>query len=386
MLLFANIVSLFKYSFLKFKGLSVIFILMVVFLFPQAVNAQKGAKITTIVIDAGHGGKDPGASGKHSREKDIALAVALKLGKYISQNMKDVRVIYTRKTDRFIPLYRRAEIANENHADVFISIHCNSNPSTRPYGAESYVIGLHKTAENLSVAEKENSAILFEGSSSKSKYGNFKLDSPQSYINMSLFQNLYLGQSLLLAHNIEKEMKVRAGRKARGVYQAGFLVLWQTAMPSVLVELGFLSNPKEEAFLKSSKGQIYLASAIYRAFKRFKQNFEKENQIIKTIPSKTKTGLSKGILNKPYYTVQFYLSRNPIKNLTKKFPGIKSISFYKNGNYYKYISGHFSSSHAAYLHQKKLRKSGYKDAFVVALYKGRRISLSSAKKMLIQKK
>jgi N-acetylmuramoyl-L-alanine amidase len=287
--------------------------------------------------------------------------------------MKDVKVIYTRKTDRFIPLYKRAEIANDNHADVFISIHCNSNPSSRPYGAESFVIGLYKTKANLEVAQKENQAILYEDNA-KDRYGNFDLNSPQSYINLSLFQNVYLKQSLQLAHDIEGKFKAYAHRKARGVYQAGFLVLWRTTMPSVLVELGFLTNAKEEAYLLSNKGQSKLAYSLYLAFKKFKTNFERENNVPQNHQvAGTPSGLE--------YRVQFFISSREITNTDKKFPGIKGVSYYRTNKYYKYTAGHFSSMGEAQAYRHFLQKKGFHDAFTIVFYNGHRISFSEAKKI-----
>lgn len=372
MIMYANIDPIFQCRFRKL----VLFLFVISFLFPTTSLAQKGAKISTIVIDAGHGGKDPGALGKHSREKDITLKVALKLGRYISQNLKDVKVVYTRKTDVFIPLYKRAEIANDNHADVFISIHCNSNPSIRAYGAESFVIGLYKTKDNLMVAQKENEAIRYENNAKK-RYGGFDLNSPQSYINLSLFQNLHLNQSLLLAHDIEGEFKSYAQRKARGVYQAGFLVLWQTTMPSVLVELGFLTNPKEEKYLLSNKGQSKLAYSIYLAFKKFKTNFERENNVKPSIISSSSNNNPKHNLE---YRVQFYASVSKVKEVSKKFRYVKNVSYYKSGKYYKYTAGHFQKVKDAVKYRNYLRNKGFKDAFVVVFLSGKRISFKEAKK------
>jgi len=335
------------------------------------------------VIDAGHGGKDPGALGKHSREKDIVLAIALKLGHYIKQNLPDVKVIYTRKTDRFVPLYKRAEIANKNHADLFISIHCNSSTSPKPYGAETFVLGLHKNEANLEVAQKENASILYEHN--PKKYNGFD-NSPESYISLSLFQSPYLKEkSLDFANKVEQQFKIRAGRKARGVFQAGFLVLWRTTMPSVLVETGFLSNPKEEAFLVSKTGQTYIASAIYRAFREYKTEFEKENALTNvshpaTIhkPEPVKNQGTKPAID---YRIQFYTASHPVHNTTKRFKSLRGIAYYKRNGVYKYTSGHFSTFSRVASHQRFVRSKGYHDAFIVAFYKGQRISLRKAKEI-----
>lgn len=372
---FANIGSIFKPAGFK-RRLFATIVTALLFLCAGPVFGQRGVKISTVVIDAGHGGKDPGASGKHAHEKNITLAIALKLGHYIEKYMPDVKVIYTRKTDRFIPLYERAEIANKNHADIFISIHCNSSTSPKPYGAETYVLGLHKNAANLAVAQKENAAILYENN--PKKYDGFD-NSPESYIALSLFQSPYLKESLNLANKIEQQMHYRAGRKARGVFQAGFLVLWRTTMPSVLVETGFLSNPKEEAFLMSSKGQTYIASAIFRAFRAYKTEFEKENALPQTHrPAAETASAPKPVVD---YRVQFYTSTRAIRVTSSRFKGLSKVSYYKQNGIYKYTAGHFPSLSKAVSYQYALRKKGYKDAFVVAFYQNKRISLARAKEL-----
>ncbi len=375
---FANIGSKLKPGIFKRRLFLTIVSALLFFGVPQ-VFGQRGVKISTVVIDAGHGGKDPGASGKHSHEKNITLAIALKLGHYIEEYMPDVKVIYTRKTDRFIPLYKRAEIANKNHADIFISIHCNSSTSPKPYGAETYVLGLHKNAANLAVAQKENAAILYEDN--PKEYNGFD-NSPESYISLSLFQSPYLKESLNLANKIEQQMHYRAGRKARGVFQAGFLVLWRTTMPSVLVETGFISNPKEEAFLLSSKGQTYVASAIYRAFRAYKLEFEKENAppAAKTT-TVTRPPTTTGNHQAVDYRVQFYTSTRAIPLSSSRFKGLSQVSYYKHNGIYKYTAGHFSSLSKAANYQNILRKKGYKDAFVVAFYQHKRITLSRARQL-----
>ncbi|NOX87317.1 MAG: N-acetylmuramoyl-L-alanine amidase [Chlorobi bacterium] len=342
--------------------------------FSSGVNGQRGSKITTVVIDAGHGGKDPGALGKHSREKEITLAVALKTGHYIEKYLPDVKVIYTRKDDRFVGLYKRAEIANKNKADFFISIHCNSNKSPTPYGAETYVMGLHKSKANLDVAMMENAAIMFEADAGKT-YDGFDATSAESYIQFSLFQSEYLDQSLQLAYDIQRQFHDRVGRRDRGVHQAGFLVLWKTAMPGVLVELGYLSNPTEEKFLMSEKGQIYLASAIYRAFKEYKLEYEKQNEIVKKPEKKVPV---KSNLN---YRVQFFTNKKKIPLTNRRFKKTDDVQVYHQNGLYKYTSGEFSTLDSANRHLKKIKKAGFKDAFVVVFNGQERISFEEAKKL-----
>jgi N-acetylmuramoyl-L-alanine amidase len=239
----------------------------------QNCFSQEKTSITRVVIDAGHGGKDPGTIGKKSQEKNIALQVALKLAEEIRKECKGVTVICTRTTDEFIELHERAEIANRSKADLFISIHCNANPKHTFHGAETYIMGLHRTEANLEIAKLENAAILMEPDYSVN-YNGFDPNSDESYITFTLFQNAYLEQSTRFASYVQDEMKDRVGMDDRGVRQAGFLVLYKTTMPSVLIETGFLSNPEEEKFLISQKGQEYISGAICRAFRRFKAKLE----------------------------------------------------------------------------------------------------------------
>ena len=372
-----------------------IVILLIAYLFAfQLVYAQKGSKIKTVVIDAGHGGKDPGALGKYSKEKDIALAVALKTGGYIENNFPGVKVIYTRSTDKFIPLHKRGEIANKSNADLFISIHCNANNSSKIYGTETYVLGVEedRTKRNMQVAMKENAAILLEEDAA-AKYDNFDPNSPESLISLTLFQGDKLDKSLVVAEKIQRQFSERVGRKDRSVQQAGFLVLWKTSMPSVLVELGYLSNPTEEKFLRSKDGQVFMASAIYRAFKEYKREFEKENNAweyrkhvantdtdnsakIKLIDPEKKSGV--------IYRVQFYTSPRQLPLSDSRFKGLEILSYYKHNGMYKYTSGSFSDIQNASNHQKKVRSAGFLDAFVVAFFENKRISLNDAKLIGIQ--
>lgn len=234
------------------------------------------SKVDVIVIDAGHGGHDPGTSGKNLKEKDVALKIALRLGTYIEKNIPNVKIIYTRKTDRFLSLDERAEIANKNKADLFICIHANSLPGAPAKGTETFVMGLHKDNSNFEVAKRENSVILMD-ENYKERYEGFDPSSPESYILFALNQSAYQESSLRFAAKIESQFKTRAGRSSRGVKQAGFIVLWKTTMPSVLIETGFLSNLTEEKFLGSESGQDLIASGIYRAFKEYKAEIESIN-------------------------------------------------------------------------------------------------------------
>ncbi len=236
----------------------------------------KDSKLNVVVIDAGHGGHDPGTKGKLAKEKDVALKIALKVGAYIEKNIPSVKVIYTRKDDRYLALDERAAIANKAKADLFICIHVNANPNTKAFGTETYVMGHHKDEGNLDVAKRENSVILMD-ENYEERYEGFDPKSPESYILFSLTQSAYQESSLKLAQKIEDQFKSKIGRVSRGVKQAGFLVLWKTTMPGVYVETGFLSNTAEEKFLNSDEGQDLIASGIYRAFKEYKSEVESIN-------------------------------------------------------------------------------------------------------------
>lgn len=253
--------------------ISLIFSFALIFILSSYNTVNKRSiKVKKIVIDAGHGGKDIGCHGKKSKEAHIALAVALELGKKIEENLTDVKVIYTRDKDEFIELHDRAGIANKNNADFFISVHCNSAPS-HVSGSETYTMGLHKTESNMEVAKRENEVILKEDNY-QAKYDGFDPNSPMAYIMLQNFQNAYLTQSIKFASLVEDEFKEGMGRQSRGVKQAGFLVLWKTAMPSALIEIGYLTNEEEEKFLKEPKNQQEVASSIFRAFKKYKFDVE----------------------------------------------------------------------------------------------------------------
>lgn len=370
-----KLISLFPH----FNGF-VLFFIALFLIYSSDIQSQN--LVDRIVIDAGHGGKDPGASGKHSREKDIALAIALKTGQLVERNLKDVNVIYTRKTDVFIPLNTRAKIANNSKADLFISIHCNSNTSSQPKGSETYVMGMHKSEDNLKVAMLENSAILLEDDY-KTNYEGFDPSSTENHIIFNFFQNSFQTQNLEMATTIQKEFKLNTAVRDRGVNSAGFWVLYKTAMPGVLIELGFLSNPVDEAYLLSGKGQNQMANAIFNAIKAFKENHDaQELKKLGFQPSQIqKTRIDDNVAEKVSYRVQF-LSLSENKKLTaKKFTGIPNIKTYFYKGLYRYTSGDTSDFTEAVYLQNKIRKAGFKDAFIVAIYKGERISITEAKKL-----
>ena len=268
------------------RSVALAFLFMFVLLVPSYSLVKNPFKITTVVIDAGHGGKDPGCSAGSYKEKDIALKIALKVGRYIEENLKDVRVVYTRKDDRFIELWERASIANRNNAHAFISVHVNANPVTSVYGTETYTMGTHVVAKNLDARKEEQeivaetiqreNEVILEEDAFEDNYDGYDPSDPATHILFELFQGEYMEQSLALASKIQNQFETKAKRRNRGVKQAGFVVLWKTTMPAVLVETGYLSNSTERAYLASDNGQTYLASGIYRAFKEYKEEMESE--------------------------------------------------------------------------------------------------------------
>lgn len=355
------------------EKLLILFLLFLIsnLVIPSKIQAQKEGKIKTVVIDAGHGGKDPGAIGKKSKEKDITLSVAKKTGDYIKQNCPDVNVIYTRSGDVSVSLLRRAQIANEKNADLFISIHCNANASPQPYGVETFVMGEHRNAANLEVAKLENASILYEDNA-KEDYGSFDHNSPEAYIMLNFFQSEYKNASLTFAEHIQNQLVKRVGRKDRGVQQAGFLVLYKTAMPSVLVEIGFLSNPSEENFLSSEDGQTYIASALFRAFRDYKNAYEKENA--------TEGPSYENISNKPdvdkdkiVYKVQIESRNRKVEAPSQHYKNLNNIDYYEHNGQYKYTAGKFYSKSEADEYCKKVKASGYTSAFVVSFKNGIRL-------------
>ncbi len=344
--------------------------------YPKTTYAQY--KLKTIVIDAGHGGKDPGAIGKKSQEKNITLSIALKVGDYIEQNLKGVKVIYTRKKDEFIELFKRAEVANKNKADIFISIHVNSHTNSKPYGTSSYVMGLHKSEDNLEVAKLENAVILKE-EGYKENYNGFDPNSPESYIMLSLLQNAHLEQSLDLAAMVQDQLRDRAGRKDIGVKQAGLVVLWTATMPAILVETGFISNADEEKYLISDEGQSIIASAIYRAVKKYKTDIEKTSLTYNTNTNAITTNKVDKDEHGVVFRVQIKSSVDKIKKGSVKVAGYPEVKEYKFEGIYKYYVGESTDFTEIIKVQTEIREK-IPDAFIVAFKNDERITIKEAMK------
>ena len=311
-----------------------------------------GAKDFVVVIDAGHGGHDPGAIGRISKEKNINLNVALKLGKQIQKNCPDVKVVYTRTRDVFIPLNRRAEIANDAKADLFISIHTNALANNRTAkGASTWTLGLAKSDANLEVAKRENSVILYE-SDYKTRYAGFNPNSAESYIIFEFMQDKYMSQSVHLASLVQKHFRNTCRRVDRGVHQAGFLVLKASAMPSILVELGFISTPETEK------------KATARNNKPAPQPSEKAT----VAQTEDKA---------PVFKIQILTSSRPLAKNDKRLKGLKDVDYYKEGGLYKYTYG-ASSDYNKVLRTKRSITAKFKDAFIIAFKNGRKVNVNTA--------
>lgn len=361
---------------------------------PYNYQEKDETQISVVVIDPGHGGKDWGAAVGNAREKDIVLDIGLKLGQLIKNNFPETNVIYTRNKDVFIPLYKRADIANKNKADLFISIHANYVGSKSVQGTETFVLGQHRSEDNLEVAKKENSVILLEDDY-KRTYAGFDPNSSESYIMFELVQDEYLDQSVMLASVIQDEFRERAQRRDRSVKQAGFLVLRETTMPSVLVETGFLSHTLERNYLMSESGRSNIALAIFEAFKNYKKKIEEKSSfniiisdVSKLNDSKAKSEkkvvaeLNKGNKNSDtmpslFFSVQVAATKQPIDTKPSNFKDEANIFRIHSEKTYRYYSGRYSTYEKA-LEERQRLKIKFKDAFVVAFENNKLISVKKA--------
>ena len=320
--------------------------------------------IFTVVVDAGHGGKDPGNTGNGYLEKKIALSIALKLGKKLENN--GVKVVYTRKSDVFVNLFERANIANRSNAQLFISIHCDSHTS-QAYGAGTFVLGLHANQRNFEVAKKENSVIFFE-EDYVNKYEGFDPNNPESVIGLTLMQEEYLDQSIVAASYIQNSFVNKLKRRNRTVKQAGFIVLKYTYMPSVLVETGFLTNNSEGAYLNSVRGQNEMADAIASAVIDYKNDFFQNLSTTSLSNDRTESKTS--------YRIQIAASAKLLELKPYNFRGLKSVDVVKDGNLYKYLYGKHNTLEDAKKSLDEAKKSGYQSSFIVKYEDNRVMSLN----------
>jgi N-acetylmuramoyl-L-alanine amidase len=335
---------------------------------------DESVKLQTVILDPGHGGIDAGAIGKHNKEKDIVLDIGLKVHEYLKKHLPELKVIMTRETDVFVPLSERARIANENNAGLFVSIHANAISSSHIYGAETFILGLHRSKENLEVAKKENSVIVLE-EDYKATYKGFDPNSTESYIIFELMQNVYLDQSIGFASAVQNQFEERVGRHNRGVKQAGFLVLRETSMPGVLVEVGFLSNSQEERFIASENGKVYLASAIFRAIRNYKEKFDVKNShlVSRHFDSEiVNENVSETDVDNLEYRIQVATSQKPFDNDEGPYRHFNNVREYKEGEYYKYTTGR-SSSHEEILDILPKVRKVVPDCFVVVFKNGEKI-------------
>lgn len=335
-----------------------------------------------VVIDAGHGGRDPGGVANGYREKDVALNVSLLLGKLLSNT--EIKVVYTRETDVFIGLWKRGKIANNAKADLFVSIHCNTVNNSKPYGTETFVLGLHANKQNLEIAKKENAVILLEDDY-KERYEGFDPNSEESVLGLTLLQEENLDKSFSLAAEIQQNFSQNLKRKNRGVKQAGFVVLHQTYMPSVLIELGFLSNKNEGKFLDSKMGQQQMAKEIAKAITKYYQQL-KANTVVSQSEnlddsiSKTYLSNETGTEEEVIFKIQIASSKNKLKAKSYNFRGLKNIERVKVGSYYKYYYGITSNYQEVKNALLKAKKKGYSDAYITAFKNGEKTSLSKVLK------
>ena len=356
------------------KATKCLFFLCFFSFFVSTFYGQTSENKFVVVLDAGHGGKDPGTNGNGYIEKDIALNITLKVGKSLEKH-KDIKVLYTRTTDVFLELRERAEFANDAYANLFVSIHCNSVSSSAPYGVETFVLGLHRNEDNLKVAMRENSVIYLEDNYEVT-YNGFDPNSPESYIGMMLMQAEYLDQSILLAANIQKNFTDVLHRKNRGVKQAGFLVLRETYMPSVLVETGFLSNDKEGKYLHSSKGQNEMSEAITKGIISYKNSIDLN--IVETAGMNENPEAQAQSFKNIVFKVQLAASSRKLETKPYNFKGLEGISRSKEGNLYKYYYGDTSDYLEIQEKHRKAKESGFPTSYIVAFREGEKITVGEA--------
>lgn len=378
--------------------------------FNSPIFGQDSDKIKTVVIDAGHGGHDPGCLGSKSKEKDVVLDVALKTGELISQHCPDVKVIYTRSTDVFVELYRRAQIANDNKANLFISIHCNAAENKAAHGVETFVMGVEKNEASMEIAKRENSVILLE-KNYENNYDGFDPNSDEATVVFSLYSSAYLKNSAKMAAKVQNNLVKSTKLSDRQVRQAGYWVLYKVAMPSILVELGFLSNPQEEAFLIQEKNKKLMATSICNAFIDYKNAIEgtniplvgsfpapsvAKNEAPKTVekpqpPKETKpevkpetkpapTSSSSDRITDIRFRVQFFASSENLNTQDKRFSSFPSVMKYNENNMWKFTAGNESTYEAIQPILKQV-KTQYPDAFVVAFKNDKKITVSEARKL-----
>lgn len=363
----------------------------------------------TVVIDAGHGGHDPGAVGRLVQEKKLNLDVSLLLGRMIEQQYPDVKVHYTRKTDVYLTLQERANIVNKKNADLFICIHTNASESREAKGAETFVLGIDKMQSNLSVAMRENAVMLLE-ENYETNYQGFDPNSIDSYIMFALMQDQYIDQSLQYATLVQQQFCGTLNRADRGVRQAGFWVLHKSACPSVLVEMGFISNTEEEKYLASDKGKNEIAQAMFDAFVSYKTSYDKKmgkpvQQGAPVVPSATKpaqqtaqqsatsethtdsvpqavteTPVAKTGVEKPVYRVQIFSTTRTLPKNDPTFKGLKNCRYTVDGKFYKYTYGNETDYQKILQIQREL-KSKFPDCFIVAFLGNRQIPVKQARAM-----
>ena len=369
--------------FLKTKGFYVFVSSIIVLTFSSfiKIDLNQSSKKFVVVLDAGHGGKDPGNLGNGFKEKDIALKIALEVGEILEKN-PNIKVVYTRKTDVFIELIDRPKIANNADADLFVSIHCDSHTS-QAYGAGTFVMSISKISQNLRVAKQENSVIFLEDNYQE-KYSGFDPNSPESIIGSSIAVEEYLDQSILAASLIQKNLVNNLNRKDRKVKQDVFWVLHATVMPSVLVETGFLTNKSEGSYLNSKTGQIEMATQIAQGILDYKKridnitgDFNIVDQIDNSVQEKE---VSESNTNAIIFKIQIAASASELDTKPYNFKGLQNISRIKQGGLYKYFYGSTNNYKDTKLLEDEAKRKGYNSCFVVAFKDGEKIDLSEALK------